>query len=831
MSYASLRSIRAILKSKALLLVGLLALLPISANAADVLFVVGTIPLVQGDTAAQNAMTALGHNVVLRTGPASATSDADGKLLVVVSSSVTSADVNSKFRTVNIPVLTWESAVFDDMGMTGAAAGQFGATAGQVQLQMGSTGHRLAAGLTGTVNVFTSADLLTWGVVPTTALKIATQVGDATHAAIFGYETGTVMVGLNAPARRVGFYFGDAGPAKWTAQGSSLFRAAFLWAAGSADPFISSQPANQTRAVGQTATFSVTAAGSGSLSYQWKKDNVNVSGGTGGNTASYTTPALGAGDNGAKFSCAITGANGTTTTIEALLSVAGAPVITTQPSGATVSVGQTASFTVAATGATSYQWRKNGANIGGATSASYTTPATVISDNNAMFSVVVSNSTGSVTSNNALLVVGEAPIITSQPINDTLALGQVATFSVSATGPGSLAYQWRKNDVNIPGATGSTHNTPPTTSADFGSFYSCIVTNMFGSVTSSNAFLVMLKPVVITAHPLNVTVAPGETAIFNVGATGEPPLAYQWRRNGTAIPGATTPKYSFNAVKSDSGAQFTCQVSNPVSSVISNVGHLIVTAGSLPPVITTHPVSVTVTVGQPISLSVTASGSGPLSYVWYQDSVQRGVGQTLVIGSAVPVNAGNWQVSVSNSAGMVWSKIAVVTVLPAGGASTRDWMTITGELFDFSGNPVGPAPGAPASTDMEVRLFSGSTGGTSLYSETFFAADNKSIPVSDGYFALRLGQGTTTSNLASVIAGNASLYAEILVGPAGSQDALSPRTPLTAAPYSISSASAKTGSVNPNSGAVAGALGAYYIETSTGATWLKTNTVWVKVSP
>jgi Phosphoesterase family/Immunoglobulin domain len=87
-----------------------------------------------------------------------------------------------------------------------------------------------------------------------------------------------------------------------------------------------------------------------------------------------------------------------------------APSITTQPANQTVTVGQTANFTVAATGTAplSYQWQKNGTAIGGATSASYTTPATTSSDNGAQFVVVVSNVAGNVTSNAATLTVNAA---------------------------------------------------------------------------------------------------------------------------------------------------------------------------------------------------------------------------------------------------------------------------------------------------------------------------------------------------------------------------------------------------------------------------------------
>jgi hypothetical protein len=137
----------------------------------------------------------------------------------------------------------------------------------------------------------------------------------------------------------------------------------------------------------------------------------------------------------------------------------------------------------------SYQWRKNGANITGATSASYTTPATTASDNGSLFSVVVSNSAGSVTSNNATLTVKTPPTITTQPANTTVKAGKTAKFTVTAAGTTPLSYQWRKNGVNIAGATKASYTTQKTTSADNGALFSVIVTNSIGSVTSNNATL------------------------------------------------------------------------------------------------------------------------------------------------------------------------------------------------------------------------------------------------------------------------------------------------------------------------------------------------------
>src|SRR6202011_441047 len=103
----------------------------------------------------------------------------------------------------------------------------------------------------------------------------------------------------------------------------------------------------------------------------------------------------------------------------------GAPSITTQPASQSVTAGQTASFSMAATGTgpLSYQWQKNGMAISGAISSSYTTPATTTSDNGAQFIVLVTNSVGSLTSNAAALTVSAAPVapsITTQPASQSV---------------------------------------------------------------------------------------------------------------------------------------------------------------------------------------------------------------------------------------------------------------------------------------------------------------------------------------------------------------------------------------------------------------------------
>jgi glucose/arabinose dehydrogenase len=155
-----------------------------------------------------------------------------------------------------------------------------------------------------------------------------------------------------------------------------------------------------------------------------------------------------------------------------------APAITTQPANATVSVGQPATFTVAASGSAplSYQWQRNGANLTGATTASYTLAAAQASDNGAAFGCMVTNSFGSATSNPATLTVtsNTLPIGTiTQPAAGTLySAGE--TFNYAGTGTdnedGTLpatAFTW---EVVFHHDTHTHPFVPPTSGSKSGSF-------------------------------------------------------------------------------------------------------------------------------------------------------------------------------------------------------------------------------------------------------------------------------------------------------------------------------------------------------------------------
>ena len=189
------------------------------------------------------------------------------------------------------------------------------------------------------------------------------------------------------------------------------------------------------------------------------------------------------------------------------------------PASQTVTAGQPATFSVTATGTApfTYRWQKNNADISGAMSSTYTTPATVSGDNGATFRVIVTNSAGSATSASATLTVSSAPVgpgISTQPANQTVTVGLTATFSVAATGTAPLTYQWQKNNADISGANLAKYTTPPTVSGDSGATFRVKVTNPVTTITSN--------PAILTVNPMVTSPGTDVTTYHNdIGRTGQ----------------------------------------------------------------------------------------------------------------------------------------------------------------------------------------------------------------------------------------------------------------------------------------------------------------------
>ncbi len=206
------------------------------------LFVVGQTVLTPDDSALNARLTSLGYAVTVKHAASLVSADATGKDVAVVSSTVDSGTVGTKLTNVATPVVSLEGFIFDDLKMTSATG--FGQVMTPTVLEIHDDLNALSGGLRGTNQggVFdhlvqpSTAGGRYWGMPSASAVGLdgrpVTLQGQPDRAAIFGYEAGAQMVGLTAPARRVGFFADQEAVRTFTAEGWALFDAAVEWASG-----------------------------------------------------------------------------------------------------------------------------------------------------------------------------------------------------------------------------------------------------------------------------------------------------------------------------------------------------------------------------------------------------------------------------------------------------------------------------------------------------------------------------------------------------------------------------------------------------------------------
>ena len=373
---------------------------------------------------------------------------------------------------------------------------------------------------------------------------------------------------------------------------------------------VTTNPVNQSAIAGSTVTFTATASGATAPTVQWQSSTDgstwnNISGAT---SASYSFTATTAA-SGTQYRAVFTNSLGTDTTTAATLSVNTAPVVTTNPTSRSVAPGASASFTAAATGATSTQWQSstNGgstwSNIAGATSATYTVTTTTAMSGYE-YRAQFSNSYGSVTTTAATLTVGAAPVITTNPASKTVGVGASVTLTAAASGSPAPALQWQTSAngttwTNISGATSASY-TFTATATMTGYQYQAVFTNSSGTATTTAATLTVNMPPVVTTNPTSQSVSAGAQATFTAAATDATTLSVQWQlsNNGTTwtnISGATSTSYAVTASAAMSGSQYRA-VFTDTSGLTATTSAAMLTVLRAP-VVTTNPAAETASAG------------------------------------------------------------------------------------------------------------------------------------------------------------------------------------------------------------------------------------------
>ena len=326
--------------------------------------------------------------------------------------------------------------------------------------------------------------------------------------------------------------------------------------------------------------------------------------------------------------------------------------ITKDPTSAIVATGGSTMFIVDAIGSPTplkYQWKLDGKNIQGATSKVYTINNATKYDAG-KYTVVVSTNdgSGSITSNEAILQVGDGPIINTQPESKIVATNNPVIFSVAATGLGGLKYQWLKDGAEIQKATSKDYNISKAKKADAGDYQVKVTDDTKLTTISNTAILQVGDGPVINTQPESKIIATNNPVTFSVGAAGLGELKYQWMKDSVEISGATSKDYNISKAKKTDAGGYQVKVTDGTHvTVISNTATLQVGDG---PVINTQPESKIIATDNPVTFSVGAAGLGELKYQWLKDGaeISGATSKDYSILQTTKNDAGDYQVKVTD---------------------------------------------------------------------------------------------------------------------------------------------------------------------------------------
>lgn len=419
-----------------------------------------------------------------------------------------------------------------------------------------------------------------------------------------------------------------------------------------APPAITTQPHGTNVPAGQSFTLAVAATGSAPLTYRWTFEGVNISGAT---LPSLTTSNAQAVNEGI-YRAIVQNSAGSATSVVALVRISPTkPVIVSEPVSQVVPAAANATFAVSAIGSQpmTYQWFFNGGAIAGATGLQYNINNAQAA-NAGNYYAVVANGSGSVTSSVATLgVTPRLPYFVTIPTGGTLPAGTNHTFTALARGSEPISYQWQRFGTNLPAATSPMLTLSNLAVADSGA-YRVIAYSPVGFTSSPIANLVITSaPPVFIQQPASVSVLAGQSTTLNSLSTGSNPLGYQWYFQNAPLLDKTNRQLVLNPVTLSSAGQYFVLASNLFGAATSTVVQVTVNQA---PLLSQGLSNVVADVGNTVPLSVSANGTGTLTYSWQLNGAAiAGNGETLTLSNVQPSQAGYYRVTVANQYGSISS--------------------------------------------------------------------------------------------------------------------------------------------------------------------------------
>jgi hypothetical protein len=423
-------------------------------------------------------------------------------------------------------------------------------------------------------------------------------------------------------------------------------------------PVIQLHPVDRTTVSGTDVSFTNTATGTAPLSFQWRKGGIPVTDATNAILNLTNVHLL---DSGG-YDVVVSNIAGLAISFPAVLNVLVPPNFVLEPTNTVVSVGQPTALISAATGTApiGFQWFRDGAPIPNQTNATLSFVAPTTNDT-AAYRVVAANAAGVSTGRVASITVNQTPTIQQAPANRSVLAGQPLILNAQAFGDGTLTYVWSRAGTIVQTSTSSTLVVGNAGLSEVG-LYEVTVTNSFGQAQSLEFLITLDGPPQIVTQPTDIAVTPGTNVAFEVLASGSQPLLYAWFRNGEALPAANARTLSVTNITLADAGLYSVAVANALGVVVSVPASLSVIA---PPLISVHPTNRLAAVGGSIDLIVQAESAVPPAYQWQYEgqSIPNATNASFSLSGIQLADSGDYQVFITNSAGVATSAVATVTAM------------------------------------------------------------------------------------------------------------------------------------------------------------------------